>query len=106
MVIEFSEIVIPVISSTVTVVAAFYVKGFLSNKNAYSELRKKLENIAGKNATIVYAGAGDIGVTAAAIGNNELLENRRTTKTIEINISPEKGIKFLNMLFILLEDFP
>ncbi|WP_045857973.1 hypothetical protein [Teredinibacter purpureus] len=63
MAIEFSEIVVPVISSVVTVIFVFYIKGFLSDRSAYSKLRKKLENVAGKNATIVYAGAGDIGGT-------------------------------------------
>ncbi len=63
MAIEFNEILIPVITSAVTVVIIFYIQSFLSDRSEYGKLRKKLENVAGKNATIVYAGAGDIGGT-------------------------------------------
>ncbi len=61
--IEIKDILIPVLSSVFTVVVAFYIRGFLSEQSSYKKLRFKLESIAGKNATIVYSGAGDIGGT-------------------------------------------
>lgn len=61
MTVDLTSIAVTVVTSAVTVVIAFYVKDFLSDRAAYSKLRKKLENVAGKQATIVYAGAGDMG---------------------------------------------
>lgn len=61
MAVELTSIAVTVATAAVTVVIAFYVKDFLSDRAAYSKLRKKLENVAGKHATIVYAGAGDMG---------------------------------------------
>lgn len=63
MTIEVTDVVVPVIASIITVILAFFVQGFLSDRSSYQKLRAKLDSIAGKNATIVYTGAGNVGGT-------------------------------------------
>ena len=46
------------ITTVAAVTISFYIKDFLQIKNEYSKLRKKLEKVAGKQATILYAGTG------------------------------------------------
>ena len=46
------------VSTTAAVTVSFYIKDFLQTRSEYNKLRKKLENVAGKRATILYAGTG------------------------------------------------
>ena len=59
--IEISTIIVAVITSVITVFLAFYLRNHLQEKFDYRKLKAKLESIAGKNAKIVYSGAGNTG---------------------------------------------
>jgi len=56
--IDLVPILIFLVSTAATVTIAFYLKDYLQSKSEYSKLRKKLEKVAGKNATVLYGGAG------------------------------------------------
>jgi|TARA_R110000851_G_scaffold317770_1_gene481363 hypothetical protein len=47
-----------IFATVVSVAITFYLKDFLQNKSEYKKLKKKLEAVAGRNAYIVYTGAG------------------------------------------------
>jgi hypothetical protein len=53
--IDLLPILIFLISLVTTVAITFYLKDYLQSKNEYRKLRKKLEKVAGKNSTIIYA---------------------------------------------------
>lgn len=61
MTIDLSNISVAVITSIITVLAAFYLRNHLQEQLDYRKLKNKLESIAGKNAKIVYTGAGSTG---------------------------------------------
>lgn len=56
--VDLISILIFLVTTIVAVAVSFYVKDFLQSKSEYSKLRKKLEKVAGKQATILYAGTG------------------------------------------------
>jgi hypothetical protein len=47
-----------VVTTVTSVAVTFYLKDFLQKKNEYKKLKRKLEAVAGRNAYIVYTGAG------------------------------------------------
>lgn len=51
-------------TTVVSVAITFYLKDFLQKKSEYKKLKVKLETVAGKNAYIVYTGAG------SSVGSN------------------------------------
>ena len=53
--ITFFSLLLPIISAAVIVALTFYLKEYLQKRAELSKLRKKLEDIAGKNSTIVYS---------------------------------------------------
>jgi phosphate/sulfate permease len=52
----FLSIIATVISGAISVAIAFYIKDSLKKRNQYKSLKQKLEEIAGKNAEILYSG--------------------------------------------------
>lgn len=59
--IDLLEVGIFFVTLIVTVAVTFYIKDFFQKKSEYSKLRKKLERIAGKHATIIYNVPGSSG---------------------------------------------
>ncbi|XPF93216.1 hypothetical protein ACM9HF_14460 [Colwellia sp. RE-S-Sl-9] len=55
---DYAKILFVVVTTVVTVAITFYLKDFLQKKNEYKKLKNKLEAVAGRNAYIVYTGAG------------------------------------------------
>ena len=56
--IDLLPAIVFLITTVVAVAISFYVKDFLQTKSEYGKLRKKLERVAGKHATILYGGTG------------------------------------------------
>jgi hypothetical protein len=52
--INITTLIVGLITLVGTVIITFYVKDYLQRKLEYKQLRRKLEKIAGKNATILY----------------------------------------------------
>lgn len=96
--IDLSTITLTIITSILTVFIAFYLRQHLQEHLDFKKLKVKLESIAGKNAKIVYAGAGGTGGTLYKI-----IEVSKAGLTIK-NTAHEVFIpitKVLNMDFIL-----
>lgn len=55
---DYTKILFMVVTTVVTVATTFYLKDYLQKKNEYKKLKNKLEAVAGRNAYIVYTGAG------------------------------------------------
>lgn len=55
---DYAKILFVVLTTVLSVAVTFYLKDFLQKKNEYKKLKGKLEAIAGRNAYIVYTGAG------------------------------------------------
>ena len=54
--IDLAPVLIFLVTTIVSVAITFYAKDYFQKKLEYSKLRKKLEKIAGKHATILYQG--------------------------------------------------
>lgn len=52
------KILFAVITTVTSVAITFYLKDYLQGKKEYKKLKEKLESVAGRNAYIVYTGAG------------------------------------------------
>ncbi|MEO1891841.1 MAG: hypothetical protein ABGX84_03440 [Alcanivorax sp.] len=55
---DYAKMLFFIFATVVSVAITFYLKDFLQNKSEYKKLKKKLEAVAGRNAYIVYTGAG------------------------------------------------
>lgn len=55
---EYAKVFFVIATTVVSVAITFYMKDFLQKKSEYKKLKKKLEAVAGRNAYIVYTGAG------------------------------------------------
>ena len=55
---DYAKMLFVIFATVVSVAITFYLKDFLQNKSEYKKLKKKLEAVAGRNAYIVYTGAG------------------------------------------------
>lgn len=55
---DYAKMLFLIFATVVSVAITFYLKDFLQNKSEYKKLKKKLEAVAGRNAYIVYTGAG------------------------------------------------
>lgn len=64
--INFTTVVLSVVTSSFGVAIAFYVKDYLEQRGAYRRLRARLERIAGKNAVVVYENPKSTPGTATA----------------------------------------
>jgi len=56
--IDLFRVLIFIATTAATVAITFYLKDYLQSKKEYSKLRKKLEKVAGKNATVLFGGVG------------------------------------------------
>lgn len=61
---DYAKILFVVVTTVVSVAITFYLKDFLQKKSEYKKLKEKLETVAGRNAYIVYTGAG------SSVGSN------------------------------------
>ena len=61
---DYAKILFMVVTTVITVAITFYLKDYLQKKNEYKKLKDKLEAVAGRNAYIVYTGAG------SSVGSN------------------------------------
>ncbi|MBS9930990.1 hypothetical protein R7M92_23890 [Vibrio sp. Vb2880] len=61
---DYIKILFAVVTTVISVAVTFYLKDFLQKKSEYKKLKTKLEAVAGRNAYIVYTGAG------SGIGSN------------------------------------
>ena len=55
---DYAKILFVVLTTVLSVAVTFYLKDFLQKKSEYKKLKGKLEAVAGRNAYIVYTGAG------------------------------------------------
>ena len=55
---DYAKMLFFIFATVGSVAITFYLKDFLQNKSEYKKLKKKLEAVAGRNAYIVYTGAG------------------------------------------------
>ncbi len=55
---DYIKILFTVVTTVVSVAITFYLKDYLQRKSEYKKLKRKLEAVAGRNAYIVYTGAG------------------------------------------------
>ncbi|MGA2769084.1 MAG: hypothetical protein ABSF24_12335 [Candidatus Bathyarchaeia archaeon] len=64
---RFSEVIVGVIIGVVTAVIAtaltFYLRDYLKEKAKFKKFKEKLEQIAGKNATIIIPDIGQVEIT-------------------------------------------
>ncbi|MET2900387.1 hypothetical protein ABXV22_19020 [Vibrio rotiferianus] len=55
---DYIKILFAVLTTVISVAITFYLKDYLQKKSEYKKLKGKLEAVAGRNAYIVYTGAG------------------------------------------------
>lgn len=55
---EYIKLIVFIVTTVTSVAITFYLKDFLQKKSEYRKLKRKLEIVAGRNAYIVYTGAG------------------------------------------------
>jgi hypothetical protein len=58
MTLDWLSTIISIAVGGISVAIAFYIKEFLQKRSDFNKFRKKIERIAGKNATILYSGTG------------------------------------------------
>ncbi len=54
----FIKILLVIVTTVISVAVTFYLKDYLQGKKEFKKLKNKLETVAGRNAYIVYTGAG------------------------------------------------
>ena len=59
--VNLTTLIIGLITLVGTIVITFYIKDYLQKKREFAQLREKLENIAGKNAKILFESGSGIG---------------------------------------------
>lgn len=59
---EITPIIITIFTGAMSVALAFYIKEYLQKRSNFSNLRKKLDQIAGKNAFVIYNPGHGIGM--------------------------------------------
>ena len=59
--VNLTTLIIGLITLVGTIVITFYVKDYLQKKREFAQLREKLENIAGKNAKILFDSGSGLG---------------------------------------------
>jgi hypothetical protein len=62
--VDVSTVVISILASVILSMLTFYLKDYLQRRSDYQKLKKKLEQVAGKGAMVVYSIGSGIGMGA------------------------------------------